>query len=248
MSCDEILKAVFPLLDSTDLVTCMLVCKHWQEIALDDYFWQCLCAKKWPSICKRSSPPSETCYKLFKTFFKRQRGKALLPPRLSFNDLEFYFDLWTEQKLIFSEVVPGTDLQNGTWAPCGICDVLKFPLESPEYKMTLPVHPRFSIPSGKAVTVSVLISRKDCNKVACIMNNSIFEYIDRSAYRAFAFDYLDFSPAHPFVSSVMAWISLLFTNHSDGGLFDVFGIELDFCDVANSKDQVLQLLDILGWK
>lgn len=249
MSCDEILKAVFPLLDNTDLVTCMLVCKHWHEIACDDYFWKCLCAKRWPSICKQSSPPTATYHKLFKTFYKRQRNKTLLPPRLSFNDLDFYIDLWTEQKLIFSEVVPGTDLQNGTWAPpCGICDVLKFHLVSPEYKMTLPVHPRFSIPSGKAVTVSVLVSRKDSNKVARIMNDSIFEYIDRSAFRALAFDYLDFSPQHPFVSGIRAWVSLLFTNYSDDEHFDVFGIELDFCDIANSKDQVLRLLDMLDWK
>lgn len=249
MSCDEILKAVFPLLDSTDLVTCMLVCKHWHEIACDDYFWKCLCAKRWPSICKQSSPPTATYHKLFKTFYKRQRNKTLLPPTLSFIDLDFYIDLWTEQKLIFSEVVPGTDLQNGTWAPpCGICDVLKFHLESPEYKMTLPVHTRFSIPSGKAVTVSVLVGRKDSNKVARIMNNSIFEYIDRSAFRALAFDYLDFSPTHPFVSGIRAWVSLLFTDHSDDEHFDVFGIELDFCDIANSKDKVLRLLDMLDWK
>ncbi|KAL2528622.1 F-box protein [Forsythia ovata] len=249
MACEEILKAVFPLLEGEDLATCMLVCKQWQEIARDDYFWKCLCAKRWPSICKRPSPPTVTYLKLFKTFYKRQQNRPLLPPRLSFKDLEFYIDIWSEQNLIFSDVVPGLVLQKGSWIPPpGISDVLRFHLEGPEYKMTLPVEPRFNIPFSQTVSVSVLVGRKDSNKVACIINKSVFDYIDRSAYRALAFDYLDFSPAHPFVSGIRAWISLLFMDHGNEGIIDVFGIEVDFCDAANSEEQVLWLLDMLDWK
>ncbi|KAL2504984.1 F-box protein [Abeliophyllum distichum] len=249
MACEEILKAVFPLLEGEDLATCMLVCKQWQEIAQDDYFWKCLCAKRWPSICKRPSPPTVTYHKLFKTFYKRQHNRTLLPPRLSFKDLEFYIDIWSEQNLIFSDVVPGLVLQKGSWIPPpGISDVLRSHLEGPEYKMTLPVEPRFKIPFSQTVSVSVLVGRKDSNKVACVINKSIFDYIDRSAYRALAFDYLDFSPAHPFVSGIRAWISLLFMDHGNEGIIDVFGIEVDFCDVADSEEQVLWLLDMLDWK
>ncbi|KAL6498574.1 hypothetical protein OROHE_026515 [Orobanche hederae] len=248
MSNEEILKAVFPLLEGMDLATCMLVCKQWREVAQDDYFWKCLCAKKWPSICKQSSPPTLSYHKLYKTFYKRQHRKALLPPRLSFNDLEFYIDIWAEESLIFSEVVPGPGLHKRNWAPpSGISDVVRFHLASSDYRMTLPTQPRFNIPLGQTVYVSVLVSRKDSKKVACLMNKSSFDYIDRSTYRAMAFDYLDFSPAYPFVSGIRAWISLLFMDHGNEGAIDVFGIELDFCDVANTEDQVLWLLDMLDW-
>ncbi|XP_051118817.1 F-box protein At5g39250 [Andrographis paniculata] len=246
---EEILKVVFPLLEGRDLATCTLVCKQWQQIAADDYFWKCLCAKRWPSICKQSSTPTSSYRKLFKDFYLRRPSRTILPPRLSFNDLEFYIDIWTEDKLAFSEVVPGPILQNGTWTlPAGICDALRFHLDSPDYKMTLPVESRFNIPVGQTVSVSVLVGRKDSNKVARIINKSVFDYIDRSTYRALAFDYLDFSPAHPFVSGIRAWISLLFMDHGNEGVIDVFGIELDFCDAATSRDQVLWLLDMLDWK
>ncbi|KAL3525865.1 hypothetical protein ACH5RR_014237 [Cinchona calisaya] len=250
MPCDEILKAVFPLLESVDLAKCMVVSKHWREIARDDYFWKCLCAKRWPSICKRPQPPTITYHKLFQTFYKRQHRRALPPPRLSLNDLEFYVDIWTEDRLIFSEVVPGPTLQNRIWIPPpGICDVLKYHLEGPEYKMILPVEPRLAIPLSHSVTVSVLVVRKDSNKVACIIDKSVFDYIDRTSYRALAFDYLDFSPSYPFVSEIRAWISLLFLdNGNNEGIIDVFGIELDFCDAANSEEEVLWLLDMLDWK
>lgn len=250
MACEEILKAVFPFLESTDLATCMIVCKQWRDIARDDYFWKCLCAKKWPSICKRTSPPTVTYYNLFLNFHKRQYHRTVLPPKLSFSDLEFYIDIWTEDKIIFSDVVPGPVLQKGIWIPPpGICDVLRFHLEGPEYKMTLPVEPRFTIPLCQTVSVSVLVGRKDRNKVACIIKKSLFDYIDRTAYRALAFDYLDFSsPMFLFVSGVRAWISLLFMDHGNEGALDVFGIEMDFCDAANSEDEVLWLLDMLEWK
>lgn len=249
MSSEEILKAVFPFLEGRDLASCMLVCKQWRENAQDDYLWKCLCAKRWPSVCKQSSPPILSYQKLFKSFYKRQKNRILLPPKLSFKDLEFYIDIWTEDNLMFSEVVPGPTLQKGSWTPpAGISDVLRFHLTSPDYKMTLPMKPSFNIPLGQTVSVSVFVGRKDTRKVACIINNSVFDYIDRSTYRALAFDYLDFSPAHPFVSGIRAWISLLFMEHGCESVIDVFGIELDFCDAANSEEQVLWLLDMLDWK
>lgn len=250
MSCEaEVLKVVFPLLDGIDLAACMVVCKQWRNIARDDYFWKCLCAKRWPSICKRPNPPTVTYCKLYQSFYKRKNKRTLLPPRLSFDDLEFFVDVWAEDKPIFSEVVPGPVLQTGIKIlPAGICNMLKFHLESSEYKMTLPVEPSFNVPWSQTVSVSVLVGRKDSNKVACIINKALFDYIDRTASRALAFDYLDFSPNYPFISGIRAWISLLFVEDGNDGIIDVFGIELDFCDAANSQEEVLWLLDMLDWK
>ncbi|XVE83693.1 hypothetical protein DITRI_Ditri16bG0107100 [Diplodiscus trichospermus] len=81
----------------------------------------------------------------------------------------------------------------------GICKMLKFHLEVPEYKMTLPVEPRFNVPWNHTVSASVLVERKDSNKVACIINKSLFDYINRIASMATAFDCLDFSPSYPFI-------------------------------------------------
>ncbi|GAV65696.1 F-box-like domain-containing protein [Cephalotus follicularis] len=249
MSSEEVLKAVFPLLDGADLASCMVVCKKWKDIAQDDYLWKCACAKRWPSICKRPHPPTSTYYKLYQTFYKRKHEQTLLPPRISFDDLEFFIDIWAEDKLIFSEVILGPVLQNGIKIPpSGICDMLRFHLEGSEYKMTVPVEPRFTLPLSQTVSVSVLVVRKDSNKVARIINRSLFDYIDRTAYRALAFDYLDFSPEYPFTSGVRAWISLLFMEDGNEGFIDVFGIEMDFCDAANSKEEVLWLLDMLDWQ
>lgn len=249
MQNEEVLKVVFPLLQGRDLVSCMLVCKLWRDIAQDGYFWKCLCAKRWPSTCKQPSSSTFSYHKLFKDLSARRQKRTMLPPRLSFKDLEFYVDIWTEDKLAFSEVVPGPVFQKGSWTPPpGTCDALRFHLDSTDYKMTLPVQSRFNIPVGQIVSVSMLVVRKDSKKVARIINKSVFDYIDRSNHRALAFDYLDFSPEHPFVSGIRAWISLLFMDHGNEGVIDVFGIELDFCDAANSEDQVLWLLDMLDWK
>lgn len=249
MSHEEVLKAVFPLLDGRDLASCMEVCKQWRDTARDDYFWKCICAKRWPSVCKRPNPPTITYYKLYRTFYKRQTHPTLLPPRLSFDILDFYIDIWADETLIFSEVIPGPILQAGIKVlPNGICDMLKFHLEGPEYKMIFPVEPRFTVPLSQTISVSALVGRKDSNKVACIINKSMFDYVDRTAFRALAFDYLDFSPDYPFISGVRAWISLLFMESGSDGVIDVFGIEMDFCDVADSKDAVLWLLDMLDWK
>ncbi|KAE8715315.1 F-box protein [Hibiscus syriacus] len=185
-------------------------------------------------------PPTVTYYKLYQSFYKRQHQQTLLPPRLSFDDLEFYIDIWSEDKLIFSGVVPGPVLQGGIKIlPAGICDMLKFHLESPEYKMSLTVDPSFTVPWSQTVSVSVLVGRKDSNKVACIINKPLFDYIDRTASRALAFDYLVFSPYYPFISGIRAWISLLFTEDGNNGVMNVFGIELDFCDAANSREEIL---------
>lgn len=242
MADEEVLKAVFPFLDGKDLASCMVVSKQWRDIARDDYLWKCLCARRWPSFCKRPNPPTVTYYKLYQTFNKRQHRRTLLPPRLSFDDLEFFIDIWSEDKLIFSEVVAGTVLQNGMMADLS-CD-----LEVREYKMTIPVEPSFTVTWSQTVSVSVLVVRKDSNRVACIINKSRFEYIDRTARRAHAFEYLDFSPDHPFTSGIRGWISLRFMEDGDEGVLDVFGIEMDFCDAANSKEEVLWLLDMLDWK
>lgn len=244
-----ILKAVFPLLDGVDLASCMLVCKQWRDIAQDDYLWKCLCARRWPSLCKRPSPSTMTYYKLYGTFHNRQRSRGLPPPRLSFNDLDFYIDIWAEGQSIFSEVISGPVLlariKN---VPIGISDILRYHLESPDYKMMFPVEPKFSVPFGQIASVSVLVERKDFNKFACIINKSLFDYVDRTSFRAIAFDYLDFAPTHPFISGIRAWISLLFTGDDNDEVADVFGIEVDFCDAANNETEVLWLLDMLDWK
>ncbi|KAE8694389.1 F-box protein [Hibiscus syriacus] len=242
MSFEEVLKVVFPFLDGIDLAACMLVCKQWRHIAKDDYFWKCVCARRCPSTCKRPDPPTATYCKLYQLFYKQQHRRTLPPPRLSFDELEFFIDIWTEDKFIFSEVVPGSVLQRGMQIPsAGICDMLKFHLEGPEYKLTLPVDPSFTIPVRQNASVLVLVGRKDSKKAASIINKSPF----LTASRALAFDYLVFSPNYPFISTIRAWVSLLF---AEDGAVDVFGIEMDFSEAANSKEEVLWLLDMLDWK
>ncbi|KAE8655780.1 Detected protein of confused Function [Hibiscus syriacus] len=181
--------------------------EQWRHIARDDYIWKCVCAMRWPSVCKRPSPPTATYYKLYRTFYKRQHQRTLLPPRLSFNDLDFFIHIWTEDKLIFSEVVPGPVLQNG------------FKIPPIKYKITLPVEPR------------------DLNSV----RGNVFGHV---AFIAFA----DITDAIAVTARIRAWISLLFMEHGNHGIIDVFGIEMDFCDAANSKEEVLWLLEMLDWK
>ncbi|MQL88479.1 hypothetical protein Taro_021045 [Colocasia esculenta] len=245
----EVLKAVFPLLDGDDLASCMLVCRLWRDVARDDYFWKCACAKKWPSIYKRQLAPALNHHKLFLTFTKHHRPQPLLPPKLSFEDLEFYIDLWSEEQLVFSAAASGLVLQSGiNNPPSGICEVMRIHLDGPNFKMMMPVEPRLTIPRGRTVDASVLVGRCDNNKMACIVNHSVFDYVDGSAFRALAYDYLNFSPSHPFVSGVRAWLSLLFMAGGSDEAIDVFGIEIDFCDAASSETEVLWLLDMLDWK
>lgn len=246
--CGEVLKAVFPLLDGKDLALCMLVCRQWRDIARDDYFWKCACAKRWPSICKRSLP-ALSYYQLFLTFSRTQRPQPLLPPRLSLNDLEFYIDLWSDRELIFSEAISGSVLGRGIrQPPSGVSDILKLYLDGPDYKMVLQVEPSFTITSGSRISVSVLVGRKDTNQMACIIRDSEFNYVDGGAFRALAYAYLNFSPEHPFISGIRAWVSLLFMTNGNENAIDVFGIEIDFCDAASKEHEVLWLLDMLDWK
>ncbi|KAJ8499296.1 hypothetical protein OPV22_009848 [Ensete ventricosum] len=166
---------VFTLLDGEDLVSCMLVSRQWRDTARDDYFWKCICAKKWPSISKRP-PPAISYHKLFLTFSRSQPLQPLPPSKLSFNTLEFFIDLWSEQTLIFSEAVSGTVLRRGLKnPPPGIPDALKIHLDSTDYKMIMQVEPRFSIPLGQTIVVSVLVSRKDTNQIARIDIHSYLE-------------------------------------------------------------------------
>lgn len=244
---DEVLKSVFPLLDGKDLVFCMLVCRQWREIAKDDYFWKCICSRKWPSICKL--PPSDANYKkLYLTFSKPQEMQNLPVPRLTFEDIVFYIDMWLEGSLIFSQAVSGSTLRAGLQcAPRGIPDILAAHLNSQDCILMLEVEPKLSIPMGPTITISVLAHRKDSNKMACIINKSTFDYIDSNASRALAYEYLRFSPRHPFISDIRAWMSLLFL-YKGANVIEVFGIELDFCDAARSENEILWLLDMLDWK
>lgn len=253
----EVLKLIFPLLDGSDLQNCMLVSHQWKDIAADDYLWKCICIRKWPSFLKRRFSPTLTYYQLFVNFSKKQPQRSLLPARLSLEDIEFYIDVWSDQNLVFSEAVPGPILEDGIPnPPSGTYEVLRNHLVpkpngncGSNYKMMMPIHPKFSFSLSMSVTVSVLIGRKDTKKMACIIDKSLFEYIDGSVYRAMAFDYMRFSPLYPFLPGMRAWVSLLFMeNDSSGGAIDVFGIEMDFSDIAQSKIEVLWLLDMLDWK
>ncbi|KAI6670364.1 hypothetical protein NL676_005249 [Syzygium grande] len=148
------------------------------------------------------------------------------------------------------QVVLGPTLEAGIKnPPSGVSEGIRLHLECPQYKMTIPVDPRFTVAFSQDLTVSVLVRRKDSNRVACIINKSTFGYTDRTSNRFMAFEYLDFSPLYPFISNTRAWISLLFMDKDQNeGVIDVFGIELDFCDAANSKEEVLWLIDMLDWK
>ncbi|KAG2307534.1 hypothetical protein Bca52824_027282 [Brassica carinata] len=251
MFTEEVMKNVFPLLEGEDLAACMGVSKQWRHIAKDDFYWKCQCAKKWPSVCKRTKPPTGTYYKMFQTFSKRRLNRTLPPPRLSFENLEFFVDIWSEDEPVYSGLIPGLAMETGIKPlPSGISNVLRTHLAKPDYKMVVPAEPRFTIPLNQTVSVSMLVGRNDSDKVARIINRSVFEYIDRSSFRALAFEYLDLSPYYPFVSGIRAWVSLLFMDAEDinDGVLDVFGIQLDFCDVAETKEEVLWLLDMLDWK
>jgi len=113
--------------------------------------------------------------------------------------------------------------------------------------MTIPVSPRFRVVFSESIRVSLLVGRRDSDKVACIIDKSGFDYVDGPAYRALAYDYLQFSPSYLFLSEIRAWFALLLVDAQDGNM-DVFGIEVDFCDAANSDSEVLWLLDMLDWK
>lgn len=154
---------------------------------------------------------------MFQIFYKR---RELLPPRLSFDDLKFLIDIWTEDRLIFSEVVAGRALLMGMKAPPpGSCDTLKSRLDGPPHRMTLPINPRYTIPFTQRASVSVLARREDSNGVACIRNKPIFHY---------HLIFLISPPLYPFISDTRAWISLFFCDDGGKAGMDAFGFELDF--------------------
>ncbi|XP_078430214.1 F-box family protein [Wolffia australiana] len=245
----EVLKEVFPLLDGPDLASCMLVSRQWRDVAKDDYFWKCLCAKRWPSVCK-NKPTSAMSYRsFFQTFSKCRPRQSLPPPKLSFKDLVFYIDIWSDRRLIFSEPVPGPVLRAGIAdPPLGISESMKLYLLGPNYKMMMPVEPQFIVPREEPLSVSVLVGRRDSGKVACVVGKALFDYVDWSTFRALAYEFLNLSPNYPFVSGVRAWISLLFMAGAGQDTAQVFGLEIDFCDAATSEREVLWLLDMLDWK
>ncbi|KAG0485475.1 hypothetical protein HPP92_009554 [Vanilla planifolia] len=245
----EVLKAVFPLLDDgRDLASCMSVSRLWRDIAMDDYFWKCVCAKRWPSVCKRP-PPALSFRRFYRTFSKSPPAEPLPPPQLSLQDLEFYIDIWSDLGLLFSDAVSGSDLRNGIKNPPREApSPHRIHLDKPDYKMVLQVEPRIAIPLGHGPAVSVLVARRDTNKMARILDREAVDYVDRNVCKAMAYEYLKFSPAHPFTSRIRAWVSLLFSSVNDDDYADVFGIEIDFCDAASSEREVLLLLDMLDWK
>ncbi|XP_059318062.1 F-box protein At5g39250-like [Lycium ferocissimum] len=248
MTCEEILKAVFPLLECTQLANCMLVCKQWRDAAQDDYLWKSLCSKIWPSFCKRQSPPTLTYYKLFQTFYKRQCHRSVPPPKLTLNDLEFYIDIWVEEKIIFSDVVPGPVLPKWSWiSPPGTCDELRILLGLPDYRMILPFEPRLTIPLYQSVRVSVYVGRRDTTKVTCIFRKAKFVTLDRTYYRMSDSQPLEIpTPVRLVLPFGEMLLCLLSMDHSNEAAVDVFAIEIRFC--ADSEDELLLLFDMLEWK
>ncbi|CAM6103618.1 unnamed protein product [Calypogeia fissa] len=275
---EEVLKAVFPLLAGQDLGACMCVCKRWRDVASDDYLWKQLCARRWPSVlCSSSTSSSSTggstgtqqqlqlqqkkgpmmaaggasrpYFSLFSSFCKRARKQRMPLPKLRFEDLDFYVDIWCDSKPLYSTVVHGPlVLSRILNPPEGISQALQDHLMNESYKLTVPVSPSFSVKLSETPKVSMLVRRRDDQRVACIMDMSSFDYLDGHGNLAHAFEYLQISPLYPFVSPIRAWVALLLLDSAEKEGQEVFGIELDFVDAANSEREVLCLLEILDWK
>jgi hypothetical protein len=250
----EVLKLFFPLLNGADLAACMCVSKSWRQLAKDDYLWKRLCAQRWPSTCHSQGSSlaigeSRGYHKLFTSFSqKRQRSRPMPAPKLTFDDLEFYVDIWEGTSSVYSVVVNGALVRTQVFnPPAGICESMKVHLQSQAYKMAVPVSSQFEVCFSEDIHVSLLVRRRDQDRVACIIAKSGFDYVDGPGYRAHAYDYLQISPLYPFVSEIRAWIALLLVDGKCGRM-EVFGIELDFTDAANNDNEVLCLLEILDWK
>lgn len=248
----EVLKVVFPLLSGPDLAACMRVSKQWNFLSKDDFLWKNLCAQKWPSTCQGRGPlaigESRSYRKLFTSFIRRKRKPPMPAPKLTFDDLEFYVDIWMGQSSVYSSVVPGpVVLSRISNPPDGICEGMQMHLQSQSYKMTIPVQNPFKICFTEDVHLSLLVRRRDNERVACIIDKSGFDYVDGPGHSAHAYDYLQISPQFPFVSEIRAWLALLLVDGKAGQL-EVFGIQLDFTDAANNDSEVLCLLEILDWK
>jgi hypothetical protein len=97
-------------------------------------------------------------------------------PKLTFDDLVFYIDMWLEESLIFSQAVSGSIFRAGLQsAPRGIPDVILTHLSSLDCILMMDVEPKLRIPMGHTITVPVLAHRKDTNEMACIVNKSTFD-------------------------------------------------------------------------
>jgi hypothetical protein len=248
----EVLKVVFPLLNGADLAACMCVSKPWRQLAKDDYLWKQLCAQRWPSTCQSRGSlaigESRGYHKLFTSFAQKRRSRPMPSPKLTFEDLEFYVDIWVGSLSVYSAAVHGPVVRSRVFnPPAGICESMQTHLQSQAYKMTVPVSSRFEVCFSEDIRVSLLVRRRDQERVACIIDKSGFDYVDGPGYRAHAYDYLQISPLYPFVSEIRAWVALLLVDGQSGQM-EVFGIELDFTDAANNDNEVLCLLEILDWK
>ncbi|KAJ4961575.1 hypothetical protein NE237_021485 [Protea cynaroides] len=258
MSHEEALRLVFPLLNDRDLASCMQVCKHWKDIARDDYLWKCLSARRWPSLCKRTTPPPVSYHELF-TLLDGRFHRMDRSPTLSFDDLEFYIDIWAEERIGFSGVVPCSLIRVGVkHLPPEVLAMNRPYLESDGYKIILPVRPKFSIPIEGDISISVLVRWRDENKFACIFEKG---KLDQNELQGFAPNILQFAP--PITLNILkvhadrAFISLLFMPdfnfegdfsllvHADRSR--VFGIALDFGVNVRSKTDALLLLSVLDW-
>lgn len=252
----EVLKAVFPFLDGQELASCMCVCRQWRVVAKEDYLWKLACSRRWPSTARSSLLPSCSSlpigssrgyFQLFSSLCKH-RSRPSPAPKLCFEALEFYVDIWIDSVVVYSDIIPGNAALAGIrHPPPNICDSMKEHLQSPSCKMAVLVNPRFQVCFTETIRVSLLVRRRDRDQVACVIDRTGFDYVDGPGYKALTYNYLQFSTQHPFVSEIRAWLALLLVDAPDGKL-EAFGIELDFGDVADSDSQILVLLDMLDWK
>ncbi|KAJ4960452.1 hypothetical protein NE237_020362 [Protea cynaroides] len=85
-----------------------------------------------------------------------------------------YADIWdvpfNKERLVFSEVVSGSVLGGGIKdLPPDVAELHMSYLDGDGYKMIIPVEPKFSF-MHDTIRVSVLVSRRDTNKLACIFD------------------------------------------------------------------------------
>lgn len=248
----EVLKRVFPLLNGQELAACMCVSRQWRDVAKDDYLWKLVCAKRFPSTyrCSPGTSPiaSNRGYRQLFTSLCRLRSRPPPVPKLSFDVLEFYVDIWLDSLSVYSDVIPGAILLLGILnPPANICTSMREHLLSPSSKMVIPICPHFDISFTQNIRVSLLVRRSDSDQVACVIDRTGFNYVDGPGYKAHTYDFLQFSSQFPFMSEIRAWLALLLVD-AKGGRLEAFGIELDFGDVADSHTKVLLLLDMLDWK
>ncbi|KAJ4961934.1 hypothetical protein NE237_021844 [Protea cynaroides] len=203
------------------------------------------CVKHWPSICKSSTTALPQSYReLSQMFSKRCHLKLHSCPKLSFDDLDFYIDIWDEEKIVFSEVISGSFLQGGTKdLPPRVCERHKTYLNSSRYKMIIPVDPKFCVFS-ETVSVSILICRRDTNKLACIFQKSKLILL----YEGCPSNNLDFASPIAEIAGFLPWVYFLFiVDEDDGPVVNVFGIGLHFGSDTDSEYGVLSLLQMIDW-